>query len=151
MKYYGFCKECGKIVEAGIKEEDKAQYRVFEAVNKRGYLNGWTANQFLARQVAKLMEELGEMAAEMGYELPEELQTRLQYAADEAKYQFDHGRWMDGIFEEERLLRIWKELTDIQVVVFCIATTVNYLLHEFRDVTDEAVEKAEKDIRRGVR
>jgi hypothetical protein len=32
-----------------------------------------------------------------------------------------------------------------------MATTINYLLHEFRDVTDEAVEKAEKDIRRGVR
>jgi NTP pyrophosphatase (non-canonical NTP hydrolase) len=38
------------------------QAQVAASVARRGYRNGWTAPQFLTRQVAKLAEEVGELA-----------------------------------------------------------------------------------------
>ena len=40
-----------------------AQAQTVASVARRGYLNGWNADELLARQVVKMMEELGELAS----------------------------------------------------------------------------------------
>lgn len=147
----GFCKECGQVVEVAVPKDDRLQWRVFEAVKQRGYVGDWLPGQFLARQAAKLAEELGELAAEMGFAMPVPLQTTIQDAADQAKYAFDHGEWRDTYWDTDQLQRVWKELADMQVVLYCAAMAVNRLLGEEQDLAQSAAEKSEQDIRRGVR
>lgn len=151
MKLFGFCKKCGEVTEAAIEKKDLPQWRVFDAVERRGYLGGWSMGQFLGRQIAKLAEEFGEMTAEYGFTLPVALQTRIQDAADEGKMEFDGGIWIDPYLEAERLDRMWNELVDMQVVMFCTASAINCLLGDERDLMEDAMRKAEKDVRRGVR
>ena len=80
MSEYGFCKRCGETVEVGVLPQDRAQARVFQAVKERGYTKGWSCDQFLGRQLAKMAEELGEAcAAGLGL-LPVETQERIQLA-----------------------------------------------------------------------
>lgn len=45
-----------------LSDTRSAQERVAASVAARGYRDGWTAEQFAARQVCKLTEELAELA-----------------------------------------------------------------------------------------
>jgi len=147
----GFCKKCGTVTEVAVLPQDRLQERVVAAVEKRGYMKGWTAGQFLARQAAKLMEELGELAADMRGVLPVELHSRMQDAADSGRFHFDTGYWHDGIWDTDQLERIWKELVDMQVVLACAAGALEKVGRPGCDLMQGAVEKAEKDVERGVR
>lgn len=151
MKYYGFCGECGKVVEAMVRKEDRPQGRIYMAVAERGYTAGWTAEQFLARQAAKLMEELGEVFALMDG-MPVNLVEKVRDAAEAARRQFDDMTAWDRVnVEGGKLEALWKELADLQVVLACAAHTVNYLEWTDRDLMDAALEKADGDVKRGVR
>jgi len=127
----------------------KAQERVARAVEERGYRDGWTREQFAARQVAKLCEELGELcihvAQEVGgwirYSKPWEMSLR--NAAKRARQEFDGGHWELATVIDEDAAR--EELADLQVVVFALADALDF------DVVQAAVDKAEADVDRGVR
>lgn len=119
-------------------ETRAAQQRVYRSVEERGYVYGWTRDQLIARQVQKLTEELYELAENISV-------TRIDLlakAAAEAKSDFDGKRIPDLRANDEGLA---KELADIQVVVFMIAEALGV------DVVTLAVQKATKDIARGVR
>ena len=147
----GFCKKCGSLTEVAVLPQDRLQARVVAAVEKRGYMKDWMPGQFLARQVAKLVEELGELAAEMRGVLPVELQSRMQDAADSGRWYFDTGYWHNGLWGSDQMERIWKELVDMQVVLACAAGALEKVGRPGCDLMQGAVEKAEKDVERGVR
>ena len=132
------------------------QKQVYEQVARRGYREGWTPEQFAARQVAKLQEELGELALKIvffgGYENPldEDLQWVIQRAAAKARERFDQETpWRTaGVLEDLR-----DELADCQVVLFCLAEAVNEMAGgELNfDIAWAAIEKARADRKRGKR
>lgn len=124
-----------------------AQNRVARAVEARGYRDGWSDEQYAARQVAKLTEELAELSSHMrqyGADQIASWEYDLESAGRDARHQFNnqhnwnwvHIRSIDGMAEE---------LADIVVVAFTLADIQGV------DISQMAVEKAEKDIKRGVR
>jgi NTP pyrophosphatase (non-canonical NTP hydrolase) len=125
-----------------------AQQEVYAAVVERGYREGWTAEQFAARQVAKLQEELGELnhTIRQGHAVS----TAIDEAAHTAQKHFDHWEhW--GLTFVGFPKRAQQELADIQVVVFSLAAAIAEITGEPFDVVEAAREKATADVERGVR
>ena len=129
------------------------QRAIYDAVAQRGYRYGWTAEQFAARQVCKLSEELCELNA--GFCLPEEYWRTL---APGSRYVFaglfdDKAKWLEepeGL-EDCDIESAKDELADLQVVVMCLAEALGEICGEPFDVVRAALDKATADVERGVR
>ena len=126
--------------DAGVKPQEA----VYTHVADRGYLNGYTTDQAIARQIAKLTEELGELAEAITpngknwYWL-----HALRIAGHLARTAFDdHNRW-DGVTIDYERARA--EAADCQVPLFVLAEMMGL------DVVEAAVDKSASDIVRGVR
>jgi len=165
-----------------------AQEKVYQAVEDRGYTEGWTANQFAARQIPKLLEELGELSQCFDLPVPcrkaEDVARELETLALEVRCITGNRRWEQGnplndeldrlagiardLFDDKTAwadaqLFLWgndgynwakeaqKELADIQVVVFCLASALGQIEGKEFDVVQAAVEKSQTDIDRGTR
>lgn len=125
--------------------------RINGAVAARGYFAGWSANQIIARNIAKLAEETGELAELIN--LPELAGNEIERARMFAKQAFDNKKaWGEvGSIDPENVEKIKKEIADIFVVMSVLtAWFSNYYAPDF-DPMAAAVEKAEADIARGVR
>jgi len=127
--------------------DDLAQMMVGTAVTKRGYRADWSSQQFAARQVAKLQEELAELAEH--FALPKALPIQIDIAGDGARRSFDEvGLWTNmGVMDVGKAKR---ELADVMVVALALADVLDEMAPPF-DVVAEAVAKATADVRRGVR
>jgi NTP pyrophosphatase (non-canonical NTP hydrolase) len=125
------------------------QIEVYDAVIARGYMNGYNEYQMFARQVAKLQEELGELAEQVN--VPLGLSLSIEVASARARQEFDRKRQSWGLEPDASFAQIRKELTDLQVVLFCAACTLEQMTGEPFDIAEAAREKARKDIKRGVR
>ncbi|GAF76757.1 unnamed protein product, partial [marine sediment metagenome] len=121
------------------------QDAVVDCVDKRGYRKGWTDEEFLARQLVKLLEELGELAECMI--LPQNVRNLLLPAAAEAKTLFDNKEiWKGSKWRSDGdKLNAVKEIADMQVVLFCAADAMQV------DSSAQAASKAKKDVERGTR
>ena len=121
-----------------------AQEIVAANVAARGYRDGWTAEQFVARQLCKMMEELGEALWYIhGID-------RLDFAADlpdvgeAARIAFDDKEaWNKARIAKPDALRA--ELADMLVVLFAAAAALDF------DVVQAAIDKSSADVARGVR
>ena len=125
------------------------QSEIVEAVRSRGYLEGWTNGQLAARQVMKLVEEVGELLDYLTWHnsLPnheEIFQTwyRSRDTAISARGAFDGGE-CGTIFSTPDTI---KELADIIVVCSVLAHALGV-----DDMMQGALDKANADIARGVR
>lgn len=122
------------------------QQQVFQAVRDRGYLDNWTTEQAIARQVCKLQEELSELSGEV---TGANLSTTLVIAAagEVARADFDdEDSWRafsPGAYTYTP--RAAAELYDLQVVVFVLAELLGV------DVQAGALAKAQADVERGKR
>ena len=129
------------------------QEQVAQAVAARGYREGWTAEQFAARQVAKLQEELGELVRHIDARADEkaEWEVLASVAGRLARSAFDASKndWMDAYVYGAHCAR-W-ELADIQVVVFALAAALSEIDGEPFDLAQAALDKATEDVDRGVR
>jgi NTP pyrophosphatase (non-canonical NTP hydrolase) len=128
-----------------------AQKAVAVATQQRGYRDGWTDEQFLARQIVKLQEELGEMAFPV-WGVPHGLMAEIENIRANAQEVFDlvdPAAWdsVDIAFIEE----MKSEAADCLVVLFNIAAVLEQMTGKKFDLVQEAVKKAEADINRGVR
>ena len=133
---------------------DQYQQEVYDAVAARGYTEGWTDGQFVARQLCKLTEELDE--ATLHIHLPDSRLSwgrwlfHLSNAGISARDEFDNkDRWNDAWISDLEALR--SELADLQVVLFCAAEALARATGEPFDVVQKAKEKALADVERGVR
>jgi hypothetical protein len=133
-----------------------AQKQIAANTAARGYRDGWTAEQFAARQVCKLVEELGELCASTY--LPRfgwhPFENEVIKIGEWAKHLFDDGTaWDDkpadgvGINSDEAK----SELVDIVVVALNLAETLAEITGEPFDVVAAALKKSKADIGRGVR
>ena len=131
------------------------QEEVFQAVKARGYVSDWTMRQFMSRQVAKLQEELGELA-EICLNGSSPLSRDILFAMEVAGHTFDNEGpefWEDAAtnITMSSFKQIRQELADLQVVLLCLAeATVKYSGTMF-DVVEAAVGKSTSDIERGIR
>ena len=129
-----------------------AQAQVADCITRRGYREGWTAEQFLARQLAKMMEELGEAASNC--RLPDDYigasAWEIAIAAGSARADFDDKTlWQCSGAKDPDALE--SELADMQVVLFAMADALAQIKGKPVDIVELAVDKARQDIGRGVR
>lgn len=122
--------------EQALKERERAEHyrsaqsRVRDAVEARGYRDGWTDEQFLARQVCKLQEELAELCRPI-VDMPEGLDDTIASTGSFARMAFDEiDKWHAvDMMAMARPTRGWqenmkKEAADCLVVLFNIAATL---------------------------
>ena len=125
------------------------QQDVAELVAQRGDREGWTPEQFIARQVAKLAEEVGELAQHV--DLPGRLGPLIASTGTIARWTFDR----DEMWCEHGTLctshALMAELADVQVVVFCLAEELARLTGEDYDVVERALVNVAADTMRGKR
>ncbi|MBK8113228.1 MAG: hypothetical protein IPK44_01265 [Candidatus Accumulibacter sp.] len=118
-----------------------AQEIVAANVAARGYRDGWTAEQFVARQLCKLQEETGEAVGCL---------TTSKYwaghsedAGESAAKAFrDRDAWLAPMVDFSKLR---SELADVLVVLFAAAQALDF------DVVQAAIDKSSADVARGVR
>ena len=124
-----------------------AQTIVAANVAARGYADGWTAEQFVARQLAKLTEELGESLDQIdGLDAwADENWLTVGYDAGRAaRAQFDVREAWGGVYlPNPDALRA--ELADMQVVLFAAAQALDF------NIAQAAIDKSAADVARGVR
>ena len=127
----------------------KAQDRVARAVEARGYRDGWSDEQYAARQVAKLGEELSELVGCIaaydcdGERVQYNYEWLLEEAGRAARERFDSPEWLGAAILNAHGAAT--ELADIVVVAFTLADVLGV------DVVQAAITKAEADVNRGVR
>lgn len=125
------------------------QALVAKAVADRGYRQGWTDEQFAARQICKAVEELGELILAViwqhGHNNPAWYLSLMDAKenAREAFDSFDAGFWsyVDDIDTDE----IVAELPDVLIPLLVLAETLDI------DLEQAVREKVLGDVSRGVR
>lgn len=130
------------------------QQRVFENVaNKRGYLKGFTHEQYLVRNIAKLVEELAEFASYVKQRRHGHSAWKLNLfeAAKFAREQFDRpDEWESAsVFGSPKELE--QEMADMQVVLFNLAQAYSILFARDFNIVEAAEAKSREDIARGRR
>ena len=132
----------------------KVQEEVYQLVAvDRGYHEGYTSEQFAARQVAKLVEEVAELAMEVqqieNSRVLVTWENRIREAGKLARRYFDWGMWKSSrVIDPKAAL---DELADIQVIVYCMSEALNRMLGQEIDISQRALDKARSDVERGVR
>ena len=126
----------------------REQNQVAENTAARGYRDGWTAEQFAARQVCKMVEELDELDACFG-SYGHGWRYDLEISAQNARDKFDSDVWDD--VEIWQVKKAQQELADLQVVIFNRAAALGEIAGEPFDVVHAAVAKSAADVERGVR
>jgi hypothetical protein len=125
------------------------QQDVAELVTQCGDREGWAPEQFIARQVCKLAEEVGELAQHV--DLPGRLGPLIVSTGTIARWTFDQDQtWQDGVTSCAPHA-LMTELVDIQVVVFRLAEELARLTGEDYDVVERALVNVAADTMRGKR
>lgn len=143
-----------QIVEGHNHKPVNCQHLVASEINRRGYRDGWTERQFIARQIVKLLEEASELLHGFG-----SINTKddsLQFAADRvgqaARAMFDDkDSWSYLYNRPDWLEKIRAEAADCAVVLMSLAEAVNRIDPAGYDLLLAALEKAQADVKRGVR
>ena len=128
---------------------------VYEAVRDRGYRNGWTTKEFLARQIAKMQEELGELSYLVVHPNAQ-LGADIEFVSSGARKDFDEGKefWekMVADINEDEFPKLFQEIADMQVVLCCMWGVARELAsRDSGDLMEWALKKAQADVDRGVR
>lgn len=118
-----------------------AQEIVAGNVAARGYLNGWTAEQLAARQIAKLTEELAELAGAIDADMP--WIAFLEHAGRRARLAFDDASAWDDVTLVHNVAE--DELPDVVVPLLVLANLLDM------DAGQAAIDKSAADVARGVR
>ena len=123
----------------------EAQKMVSDAVAARGYMDGWSNEQFIARQLTKLIEETAE-AEDWVHGIEPWFHADLATVGRRARSAFDDVSAWDWVeIDDSEREYLCKEVADIQVVLFSLADALGM------DVVTAAVAKSAEDVERGVR
>lgn len=127
--------------------ETSYQSSVAEAVKARGAREGWTPEQYAARCVCKLMEELSELEGTIRWEGPyPDWVNLLNDGGDLAREHFrDSEAWTVEGFGTGSARG---EVVDLMVGILCLAQVIAEIEGEPFDVLQEALVKAESDVKR---
>jgi len=132
------------------------QGEIYRAIVERGYRKGWSACEFLGRQIVKLYEEIGELAYTILDPNHCDLAREIEMLTEQARIVFDNQDkkyWRDATNKIGRkdIPHIRSELADTQVVLFCAAQGAGQMIGKEFNLLFWAWHKARDDIERGVR
>lgn len=138
------------------------QEQVVDAVKARGYWEGYSAYQMLARNLVKMAEELAEATAWVVLEPTAavgfgatKLEALFTLVGLVARERFDARAPADWYDNDEATPYVAektaKELADMQVVLFNAAQAFGEWRGEPFDVVQAALDKSRADVARGVR
>lgn len=132
------------------------QTKVLSNVANRGDFDGWSVEQFLLRQLVKLIKEVCELYLSVQWNDTSIQHRRLRelvtVTREQARLVFDDkSLWTNRDIEPQEIAAIKAETADIIVVTCCIAGMVRELTREFFPLMRAAVEKSNGDVKRGVR
>ena len=130
------------------------QEQVAENTAARGYRDGWTAEQFAARQVCKITDGLGNLTANIWstseYDNVAFWERLINIASvDALSHLNDKTRWSSAsvsVFNSTK-----RTLAYIQIAIFNLAAALAEITGEPFDVVQAAVDKSAADIERGKR
>lgn len=140
-----------------------SQKDIYEAVQKRGYVDPYSHETFIARQIVKLAEEVGELFENLDVDLSatqemQGLQGAVEAVRVLARTVFsDPDAWKPGSgiglldVRPVGLKYVRKEAADAAVVLACLAEAIDRLDVQPFDLEQAALEKATADVERGVR
>ena len=121
-----------------------AQDTVAANVAARGYRDGWTQEEFVARQLAKLTEELAEAFWYVHGIEQTDIAANIPDIGESARQAFDDASvWSKARIYQPDALRA--ELTDMMVVLLAAADALGFY------ILPAAIEKSSQDVARGVR
>ncbi len=128
---------------------------IVQSVKDRGYLEGWTGKELLGRQIAKMQEELAELA-DLVLVGPSQLWSDIRLAGETARMAFDdmdkaHWNQITGVVVKGHSGAIKKEISDMQVVMVIIEHAVYKCCGSEFNAFYGALGKAEDDVERGKR
>lgn len=133
------------------------QRQILSAVARRGYVNGWQPEEFIARQAVKLLEEACELFLAFSWptsakfnQLRESVVTLKAYAS----WTFDEeSLWRGGDVADQiiNMPAVLSECADCMVVLANIAEMQREMTGEAFALLPKAAAKATGDIERGVR
>lgn len=126
-----------------------SQQEVYALVVERGYHAGYSEDQFAARQIVKLGEELAELAT--AFKLPEPMAVMLRALGNQARHVFDCGAWKGARLDQHHAERVLVELADLQVVLFVLAESISRVSGLEFNLLAAAMQKAASDVERGTR
>lgn len=129
--------------------EAEVRQRIVEAVRDRGYLDGWTPRQLVARNACKLIEESAETLEAVQSERWAVWSTAMQVKQLSGEL-FDESDYWDESGEMD-VEQIRKEVADCYVVLSVLLDALESVTEAPFDVAQAALEKAEGDVDRGVR
>ncbi len=118
-----------------------AQEIIAANVAARGYMDGFLLGPLAARQIAKLCEELAELAGAINADMP--WIDYLKHAGYHARLAFDDKAAWDGVTLNVDIAEA--ELPDVAVPLFVLADVMRM------DVGQAAIDKSVADVARGVR
>lgn len=126
--------------------DNPEQIEIVRWLRARGYLAGWNADQFAARQLVKLMEELAEamQAIEGGGEIMATFLQQVRLVGLAAHNVFDEPALFEDVTVSLPVLL--REFPDLVVPVAGLAHAI-----EVPDMMAAGVQKARADAVRGVR
>lgn len=133
------------------------QEQVFDNTDKRGYLRGWTFQEFAQRQVVKLLEEVTELF--LAFTWPkcqqfDRLRVMVQMLNEDARRVFnDKQLWMHTRPHEAEIeiTVVFGEIADNGVVLANLLQSLNVLSKTKVRLERLALDKSNGDITRGVR
>lgn len=138
------------------------QERIYEAVEARGYVAPYAPEVFIARQIVKLTEELGEAWLHLDVSLTATWETEALQGAMEAvrllarRVFSDPEAWGRGRISlndvrPKGLAYLRGEAADMAVVLNCLAEAISRLDATPFSLDQTALDKSQADIARGVR
>lgn len=130
-------------METAVEVQVNAQQTIAANVAARGYQDGWTTEQFVARQIAKAQEELSKAVAHIALPDSEWWTESIEEAGLQARYAFDDKNEWRAVEIDRGAIR--SELADLVVVLFTAADALGF------DLAQAAVDKSAADVARGVR
>jgi hypothetical protein len=105
-----------------LAREAAVQYQVMAAVTARGYREGWSDAQFMARQACKVVAELGELAARFVFPLGSWTFLRwVEQAAREARGAFDMTDVPEEAWEATVRGDLAAALAGVLIPLLCLA------------------------------
>lgn len=134
------------------------QSKIAQLVTDRGCREGWTAEQFAARQVLKLTEELAGLFRWFNFLSAEAHRLRsrmiapigIGYQAKHAGHTLeDEGHGRMAIYDNIRPAK--EELADIQIIVFCLAEALGEYEGKPFDIVRAALDRAAEAVERRIR
>lgn len=118
-------------------------------VKQRGYLDGYTANQLIARNIVKAFEELAEASEHVILDPAERFTPYVEAIGSFAKERFDSKWWTNCGPTDVELLK--SEIADLFVVLSVLVKQIEAHTGSRYDVAELALDKARDDVARGVR